>query len=866
MSVEINATNFPDAAWRQYVIDKIDSNHDGVLSDSDIANRESLSCINVNMASIQGISFLTNLKSIDFTECASLTNISDLYNLTKVESIYLKYCASISEINLASFKTTLRTFEYCIHDGDRQNINILNITQCTELRRFHVYNYLSSAEMNSVNPQISYVTINNSKSFDVSTPTLLESLILYAIDVETLNVSGCTHLERLQGEYTNISSIDVSVNTALKVLSLTFTDISSINVSALSVLEELLIDHTSVSIIDVSNNVALKRLILAYTSVSQLDVSNNTQLQSINVNYCTSLTGITGIDECSELTGLSIVNTLLDQSDVDLTKLPKLRSFIAYECYGITKINLGNTPLLLWLYENIQPTYDNDQRGINAFYNANITNIGPCNMSIPRSTQIATDGSSTLEPPLITIQPKNTTVIENMPATFYIKATGKNLVYQWEVSTNGETWIDLRGESSDTYTVTPSLSMNGYKYQCLVTNENGSTYSDSATLSVNEDTRLAVPSILVNPSNASVNDGSNAQFSVVVDGDDLHFQWQTNQNGNWYNISGATDSILSISATSAQNGKQYRCLVSNSAGSVNSNVAYLYVSAPPVIITTPTITNQPLSISKLEAQTATFRVVARGGSLSYQWQIKRGNSWYNISDATNPIYSTRASASLNNTQYRCRVSNSAGTVYSSSATLTVRELGPLPMYGYHSIIISGKNTYGEWEMYPTSRPHVAPPEVKTSYVDVPGADGGLDYTELLNEKPNYGYRKGSWEFLLIPQERWPDVYRSLCNYLHGREHTVVLEDDPNVMYTGRLSVNQWQSAAHNSLITIDYILDPETVNTQDESYNPDELGLEAAERILRRPENLDCVLALVNNQITIVPKDSLYEDGDNITY
>jgi len=476
-----------------------------------------------------------------------------------------------------------------------------------------------------------------------------------------------------------------------------------------------------------------------------------------------------------------------------------------------------------------------------------------------------TEDTSTYPPTIIT-QPSSVSVIEGETAIFSIAAEGINLQYQWQLSADGTTWIDLRVGTASTYSFVASLESNGYRYRCKVSNKNGAVFSNAAELTVVDDTRLTPPSVLVHPSNVSVNAGSTAQFSVVGNGEDLHFQWQTNQNGSWYNLSEATDSILSISTTSAQNGKQYRCQISNSAGAVFSNAASLYVTAPPTVITTPSITNQPLSISKLEAQTATFRVVARGGSLSYQWQIKRGNSWYDITGATNPIYSTRASTSLNNTQYRCRVSNSAGTVYSSVATLTVRELGPLPIYGYHSIIISGKNTYGEWEMYPTSRPHVAPPEVKTSYVDVPGADGGLDYTELLNEKPNYGYRKGSWEFLLIPQERWPDVYRSLCNYLHGREHTVVLEDDPNVMYTGRLSVNQWQSAAHNSLITIDYILDPVAVNTQDESYNPDEEYLDGAEKILRRPENADCVLMLWNDQITIVPLDSIYEDGDNIAY
>ena len=185
---------------------------------------------------------------------------------------------------------------------------------------------------------------------------------------------------------------------------------------------------------------------------------------------------------------------------------------------------------------------------------------------------------------------------------------------------------------------------------------------------------------------------------------------------------------------------------------------------------------------------------------------------------------------------------------------------------YHSIIISGKNTYDEWEMYPTSRPHVAPPEVKTSYVDVPGADGGLDYTELLTGEPRYGYRKGSWEFLLIPQDQWANVYRNLVAYFHGREHIVILEDDPNVKYTGRLSVNQWKSAAHNSLITIDYILDPnpEILGPNDDPY--EDLNWQGAKNILIKSGNVGKVITMSNGDPIVVTKESLFTNGDNIYY
>ena len=127
---------------------------------------------------------------------------------------------------------------------------------------------------------------------------------------------------------------------------------------------------------------------------------------------------------------------------------------------------------------------------------------------------------------------------------------------------------------------------------------------------------------------------------------------------------------------------------------------------------------------------------------------------------------------------------------------------------YHSLIISGRNTYTEWGLIPTSRPVVDPPQVKTTCVDLPASHGVLDYTSLLLAEVPYGQRKGSWEFMLRTGADWPSVYSSLLNYLHGERHTVVHEDDPAFQYVGRLSVNAWKTEPAFSHVTIDYDLDP----------------------------------------------------------
>ena len=94
------------------------------------------------------------------------------------------------------------------------------------------------------------------------------------------------------------------------------------------------------------------------------------------------------------------------------------------------------------------------------------------------------------------------------------------------------------------------------------------------------------------------------------------------------------------------------------------------------VISAPTIGTQPASQSVTVGQTASFTVEATGEKLSYQWQqsTDSGQSWADIGGATDATYTTEATTtSMNGYQYRCVVSNSAGSITSDAVSLTVNE-------------------------------------------------------------------------------------------------------------------------------------------------------------------------------------------------
>jgi hypothetical protein len=262
--------------------------------------------------------------------------------------------------------------------------------------------------------------------------------------------------------------------------------------------------------------------------------------------------------------------------------------------------------------------------------------------------------------PTITTQPASLTVVTaGQTATFAVVASGTSpLSYQWQK--NG---TNITGATSPSYS-TPATTTadNGSIFHVMVSNSKGSVSSSTATLTVNA--AVAAPTITTQPASLTVTAGQTATFTVVASGTaPLSYQWQ--KNGT--NISGATGSTYTTPATTtSDNGSTFVAVVSNSAGSVTSNSATLRVNAAAVA---PTITTQPASLTVTAGQTATFTVVASGTApLSYQWQ-KNGT---NISGAMGSTYSTPATTTSDNgSTFVAVVTNSAGSVTSNSATLTV---------------------------------------------------------------------------------------------------------------------------------------------------------------------------------------------------
>ena len=117
--------------------------------------------------------------------------------------------------------------------------------------------------------------------------------------------------------------------------------------------------------------------------------------------------------------------------------------------------------------------------------------------------------------PSITTQPGNATVKAGETATFTIAASGTGLTYQWKIDRNdGNAWVNIDGATAASYTTsTVDISCNGFKYQCVVSNSAGTDTSNTAVLTVTENTTPAPGSV-----DYEILDGANTSWEQNSDG------------------------------------------------------------------------------------------------------------------------------------------------------------------------------------------------------------------------------------------------------------------------------------------------------------------------------------------------------------
>ena len=107
-----------------------------------------------------------------------------------------------------------------------------------------------------------------------------------------------------------------------------------------------------------------------------------------------------------------------------------------------------------------------------------------------------------------------------------------------------------------------------------------------------------------------------------------------------------------------------------------------------------------------------------------------------------------------------------------------------------------------------SQKTIGTPSPKTETVDIPGGDGVLDLTEFFGEV-KYNNRTLTFEFsTIIPPEQFMPLFEIVQNALHGKKMPIILTEDPEWYYIGRLAVSEWKADRNIGKLTIDCDCEP----------------------------------------------------------
>ncbi len=282
---------------------------------------------------------------------------------------------------------------------------------------------------------------------------------------------------------------------------------------------------------------------------------------------------------------------------------------------------------------------------------------------ITNAAGIATSSNAALT---VVLSPKSQTNYASSTVTFTATAfSPESLNYQWQK--NGTNLVEggrLSGTTNSTLTIASVSDADAASYSAVVSDAYASVTTSNAVLTVND-----LPFIASQPQSQAVLAGSDVIFNVTVYGaPPCVFQWYFKGTPLGSPVAGTSSSSCSLTNVGTNQAGNYTVEVVNGYGSVTSSNATLTVAG------LPAITAQPASRTNNAGTTATFSAVASSlSALTYQWQ-KDGTNLLNagrISGATN---STLTIATVSNSDaaiYSVTVTNLAGSVTSSNATLTV---------------------------------------------------------------------------------------------------------------------------------------------------------------------------------------------------
>lgn len=394
--------------------------------------------------------------------------------------------------------------------------------------------------------------------------------------------------------------------------------------------------------------------------------------------------------EATEDTTLATIDSIV--AKIDEPEAGKLLS---------TSVDAGDhvTAELTWMDNNQTVPTDKNAEYYPACYTAHITftpaggykfsNSTEIQINNVKGTSVPINGKITMETPffsskdkLISITTPASIIVDNGTAYDAMKlptqvdiVTEGGTVDKAEVSWN--TGAPVSGSYDPNTLTEQTVTLEGTVTCPETINANGVNLTTSITITISAaEDKHTVEAPIASPEAGTYTENQKVDLQSATEGASIYY---TTNGAEPSRIAGTRyTGPITVAGIEGQSVVTNMKAIAVKDGMQDSTVmTYTYtinLSAETPEIKVPVITSQPQDVTVKDGETATFTVVATGTDLTYQWERDKGKGfkeWGGIYGKSASFTTGVLNEKCNGFKYRCIVSNSAGSVTSDSATLTV---------------------------------------------------------------------------------------------------------------------------------------------------------------------------------------------------
>lgn len=296
----------------------------------------------------------SGIQSLNLQGCSKLN--AAFVNYNQLQTINVKGCAALKELHAVG-----------------NQIATLDLSDNVALEHMHLNENPVTALNLSKQPNLVNLGVINTQltSLDLSGKTIFNGLWAEGSKLQTLNLSGsgarevyvnnnqlttlnvkgCTALIQLHAVNNRLTSIDLSDLVSVEQMHLNDNQLTSVDLSHLNRIINLGLINNQLTSVNLSGRNTLVGFWGATNPMTSLNVSGCTALDYLEVPNNPSLAGITGLNDCPNLTQLKCENTGI--SSLTLTNHPKLWLLWSHTCPNLVSVNL-TCPALTDMFMSVE--------------------------------------------------------------------------------------------------------------------------------------------------------------------------------------------------------------------------------------------------------------------------------------------------------------------------------------------------------------------------------------------------------------------------------------------------------------------------------------------------------------------------------